>query len=431
MTHYGGEPQQPTPRRIGRCPVGHATTDHGDRRKSGRGEDDGAPAVEQRGDVWHLRSYDAVRQVLRDADGVRQAAAAALDAEAVIRSDLRQPVIFQDGAPHREQRTAIARFFTPRAVDETYQTVIEHLCDEAIADLRQGGRAELSAMSMRLAVQVAARVVGLTDSARPRMDLRIASLLFFDDRRSSSPFRRAVSSLLSKVHALRFFLLDVRPAITARRRDPRDDVISHLLTKNYRPVEILIECMTYAVAGMVTTREFIGMAAWHLLEDDALRRAYLGADKSERHRILHEILRLEPVAGHLYRRATKDLEIQSHGGIHHIPAGALLDLHIRAANTDPDAVGGAPLELHPERDLGRGVQPPVLSFGDGAHRCPGAFLAIQESDVFLHRLLRVPVRMQSAPHLTWNETLNSYELRDFEIEVQATVEHPHGDGARD
>jgi hypothetical protein len=29
--------------------------------------------------------------------------------------------------------------------------------------------------------------------------------------------------------------------------------------------------MTYAAAGMVTTREFMVMAAWHLLEREALR----------------------------------------------------------------------------------------------------------------------------------------------------------------
>jgi hypothetical protein len=67
------------------------------------------------------------------------------------------------------------------------------------------------------------------------------------------------------------------------------------------------------------------------------------------------------------------------------------------------------------------VQPPVLSFGDGAHRCPGAFIAIQESDVFLHRLLRLSLRLPRPPQLSFNETLNSYELRDFVIEVEAAA----------
>lgn len=214
-----------------------------------------------------------------------------------------------------------------------------------------------------------------------------------------------------------FYLLDVRPAIAARRREPREDVISHLLAKRYRGVEILIECITYGAAGMATTREFICMAAWHLLEAPDLRERYLATDEPGRHRILHEILRLEPVVAHLYRRAVADLEVEHDGVTHRIPAGALIDLDLRAANADPAAVGEDPLRLRPERALGPGVQPAVLSFGDGAHRCPGAFIAIQESDVFLQRLLRLPLEVVDPPQLRWNELIESYELRGFRVAV--------------
>lgn len=419
MTHFGNEPDRPAARHGDRCPVPHTATHAADGRKTDHDEERDAPTVELRGGVWHLRSYAAVRQILRDADGTRQAADAAFGADSVIKTDLRQPVIFQDGAPHRAQRTAIARFFTPNAVDGTYRAIIEGLSDDIIADLRRRGQADLSAVTMELAVEVAAMVVGLTDSARPGMDRRIGALLSLDERQRHSGLRRVADSVLSKLRAFRFYRLDVLPAIAARRKTPREDVISHLIGKGYKPIEILIECMTYAVAGMVTTREFIGMAAWHLLEDEALRQDYLGADENDRHRILHEILRLEPVAGHLYRRATRDLRIESEGALHRIPAGALLDLHIRAANADHVAVGEAPHQLQPGRDLARGVQPPVLSFGDGAHRCPGAFLAIQETDVFLRRLLRLRPRMLGTPRLRWNEALNTYEVRDFVIAVDA------------
>ena len=422
MTRNGSHRPGTSTEPAARCPYPHPAGATPGRRKSGRGDAPSAPGVANRDGTWHLRSYAAVRQVLRDADGVRQAAADALEGEAVVRTELHQPVIFQDGAPHREQRSAIARFFTPRAVDESYRAVIEGFSDALIAELRSAGRGDLSALSMRLAVQVTAQVVGLTDSLRPGMDRRISSLLSLSSEATPSRLRRAARSVLSRLHALSFFLLDVRPAIRARRKAPREDVISHLVRESYTPVEILIECMTYAAAGMVTTREFIGMAAWHLLEDEPLRSAYLAAGKEERQRILHEILRLEPVAGHLYRRATRELRIESDGSVHRIPAGSLLDLHIRAANADPHAVGEDPLRLDPRRDLPRGVQPPVVSFGDGAHRCPGAFLAIEESDVFLQRLLRLPLRMARAPELSWNDTLNSYELRDFVVELATPAE---------
>ena len=100
----------------------------------------------------------------------------------------------------------------------------------------------------------------------------------------------------------RFFYRDVKPAIRARRKvpqnGPRGDVIGHLIDKGYKDFEILTECVTYAAAGMVTTREFIVMAAWHLLEDDTLKTHYLEADKAGRQRVLEEILRLESPAAH-------------------------------------------------------------------------------------------------------------------------------------
>ena len=49
-------------------------------------------------------------------------------------------------------------------------------------------------------------------------------------------------------------------AVRSRRRNPRRDIISHLLEQGYNQADILVECVTYGTAGMVTTREFITMA---------------------------------------------------------------------------------------------------------------------------------------------------------------------------
>src|SRR5690606_25316498 len=91
--------------------------------------------------------------------------------------ELRPPVLFQDGDAHRSQRTAIAHFFTPKAVDERYRPVMEELTEEIIGELLSAGKADLSAMAMRLAVSVAAQVVGLTDSRRPGMHARLDAFI--------------------------------------------------------------------------------------------------------------------------------------------------------------------------------------------------------------------------------------------------------------
>ncbi len=219
-------------------------------------------------------------------------------------------------------------------------------------------------------------------------------------------------SLLQPARVALFFFLDVKPAIKAHRKQRQDDLISHLLDKDYSDLEILTECVTYGTAGMVTTREFISVAAYHLIQHPDLRAEYLHAPENERHAILHEILRLEPVVGTLYRRAETDLNL----GGHSIPKGSLLALNLQSANTDPLVAGDAPDQLCPGRSLPRGVQAPVLAFGDGQHRCPGAFLAIKESDVFLRRLLVwQDLRVVRPPTVSFNEVVKGYELRRFRV----------------
>lgn len=56
--------------------------------------------------------------------------------------------------------------------------------------------------------------------------------------------------------------------------------------------------------------------------------------------------------------------------------------------------------------------PAMMSFGDGHHRCPGASIAIQESDIFLRRLLALPgLKLEQAPSVTWDELTAGYLLR--------------------
>jgi cytochrome P450 len=219
------------------------------------------------------------------------------------------------------------------------------------------------------------------------------------------------------VPIVRMWFADVRPAVRARRRAPQGDVISHLIAEGYSDADILVECVTYGTAGMVTTREFIAMAAWHLLGDEALLRRYLVAGTEERYAILHEIIRLEPVVGHLYRRAHEAFEVGDGDERVTVQPGDLLDVCIRPANADPEAVGTDPLDLCPYRPVPAGVAAYGLTFGDGAHKCPGQPLAILESDVLLTRLLARTPQIVREPTLGWDDLIEGYTLRDFELRL--------------
>jgi cytochrome P450 len=405
----------PTPTQTpAQCPVDHAAL--GDRKTSREPVRSSPPLERDAAGVWQVRGFHEVRAVLRS-DATRQAGFGA-DQIAKMPATMREPVLHMEGQTHHELRTKTARFFTPATTDKQYRALMERLSDDLIATFQRQGRADLSELSMRLAVSVAAQIVGLTNPRWPGMSKRIERMVQTDLDPTPSTFQRWARLLTSQANLLAFWVLDVQPAINARRKQPREDVISHVLSEGYSSPEILSECVTYGAAGMVTTREFISVAAWHLLEQPRLKARYLIASEAERHAILGEILRLEPVVGTLKRRAINDLSVESDEQTITIPAGALIELHVYGANADETTVGACPHQLQPDRSLPRNVQPSVMSFGDGHHRCPGSFVALQESDVFLRKLLALPkLRIERAPDLGWNANVKGYELRNFILSI--------------
>ena len=58
------------------------------------------------------------------------------------------PVIMLDGDLHRERRSSLARFFSPKAIKEHHRAVMEASTTALIADLRGAGRGQLDLMSM-------------------------------------------------------------------------------------------------------------------------------------------------------------------------------------------------------------------------------------------------------------------------------------------
>src|SRR5690606_886096 len=213
-------------------------------------------------DTVVVRSAALARAALRAGDVAVQDGISVRDV-AKSPAKLRAPVLFQDGEEHRAQRTAIARFFTPKAAKERYRPVMESLTAELIAEIRANGRADLSAMAMRLAVSVAAQVVGLTNSQEPGMHARLDAFRSKGTATFSWRPDKLIAFLRLQRAIMHFFRVDVKPAIEARRANPKDDVISHLLSQDVKDRDILIEAITYGAAGMVTTREFISIAAWH------------------------------------------------------------------------------------------------------------------------------------------------------------------------
>lgn len=347
-----------------------------------------------------IRAYERAREILLSKELLQGGAGA----EHVDTSDPdKSPVFYLDGEPHRHKRANITRFFTPKAITSRYHAIIERETARLLGQLRREGQARLDIISFELTVAVAANIVGLTDSDLPRMSRRLATMLSAGWHREHDLVRRISTGLRKGAAMLGFYVRDVMPALRARRARPQDDILSELIAKKASQRMILIECMTYAAAGMVTTREFIVMAAWHLFERPELRADFLAGDEARQFAILNEILRLEPIASLLYRREPGQPNARE----------AKYALDLRAIHSDEAAVGPCPRALDPDRAQRTRTNGSFLSFGAGAHHCPGRQVALHETRMFLDALLRLPgVRLARAPDVGWSEMLMSYELRD-------------------
>lgn len=370
----------------------------------------GCPVHRTPDGTWQVDGYAAARAFLRD-HGTVQAGLGVETTENFPRR-IRRPVLYRDGPEHREHRKQTARFFTPRRVDEAYRAVMERVADEQVALVREGRVVDLADLSFQVAVDVTSAVIGLTGS-KPGIRRRLD---YFFPEEFGEPGFTSLRGLYWVWRQLRgwsaIYFGDVRPAVRARRAQPRDDLISHLLAEGCTSAEILGECLTFAAAGMVTTREFIVMAAWHLFTDDELRSRYLAAEEPERLRVLHEVLRLEPVIGHLKRRTTRDVQVDDVT----VPAGSLVRVQLDHANLDTAVVGDLPAAVCPGRRLADGGSPTGLSFGDGPHKCPGSHVAMLESDVFLHKLLSLDgIRMVRPPRIAFKDEIAGYELRGLQV----------------
>lgn len=326
----------------------------------------------------------------------------------------RRPILMDDGPQHLEHRKQLVRFFSPRSLSERHREFIEQTAANLVAKAKSEGSCRVDEIGLIFSVRVASQIVGLTEGSTSARARRLEA--FFSqppvDHTRADHGRTQQQWMLAAKNALlplmSFYWRDVRPAIRARRRRPADDIISHLLERGYRSREILMECLTYGTAGMVTTREFISMSLLRLLTEPELGARYLSSDETERQAILSEIIRLEPPVAHLYRR------VQSSASDCPFDPGTLVDIDVRRANLDTEAFAPEPEQLCPERGLGAADRT-GLSFGDGVHRCPGSHLALLETDVIVRALLEAGAQIDSHPSFDFDSLVQGYQLRNFRV----------------
>jgi cytochrome P450 len=332
-----------------------------------------------RHDIFFVTRYDLVDQVLKDA----QRFSSQVDRASMRRGGLPPKVLeiraqgwplaltmSQNDTPsHDVFRSLVSPFFTPRNL-ESIEPFVRARAQALVDALPLGVAVDVvPALAVPLPIAVIGRYLGMQEYGEITL------------KRWSDAFADEIGMLTSEDRAVEIaqLTLDCHRAMLAlceaRRRSPRDDIISHIARaridaddgqRALTDGELLSMLTQMLVAGNETTTNTLAAGVLRLAETPGLLQRLRGTPELLP-RFVEELLRLEsPVQGQ-FRRALRDTEL---GGVN-IPAGSLLHVRLASANRDEAAFGE-----HAEQVNLDGRPPaPHKAFGAGMHFCLGAMLS--------------------------------------------------------
>jgi cytochrome P450 len=277
---------------------------------------------------------------------------------------------------------------------------------ERIERLRAAGGGDIVAELFKpLPSMVVAHYLGVPEADRAQFDGWTEAIVAAST---------STGGLLSATEALVAMTGYFTELIERRRRDPGDDVVSHLVAAGVGAdgdiagtLSILAFTFTMVTGGNDTTTGLLGGAV-QLLDQRRDQRALLAGNPDLIPDAVEEFLRLtSPVQG-LARTTTSDVTLHDTT----IPAGRKVLLLYASANRDERQYGPSAAEL----DVTRRPRN-ILTFSHGAHHCLGAAAARMQSRVALTELLdRCPVLEVDQDRITW--AAGSYVRRPLTVPIR-------------
>ena len=324
------------------------------------------------GGMWLVAGFDELSQVLEDDDTFSSShdlpnTPSGRRGVLTPPTPIRAVPIEIDPPEYREYRKLLSPLFSPTVVRAMTGKITEY-ARWCLSRHTAAGRMDLFNDLIKLVpAMVTLDIIGL-----PREDGRLIADAIHrrgDDRFSLSP----TWVLLFK---------HTSEAIQARRREPADDLISHLLSaaidgERLTDTQITEICFTVIVGGMSTTAKLTLGALAYLGVNRGARDAII-ADFSLLPGAMEEFLRYYSPVSILARTATRDACIAGQS----IAAGDRVGLGFAAANRDP-GIFRDPDTVDLRRSPNR-----HLAFGRGMHFCIGSNLGRAEASIMVQQVLR-------------------------------------------
>jgi len=330
-----------------------------------------APVISFGQPVWMIVGFDELKSFCRRDDEFPGGASYAMNTEPACG----RTFISMEGSEHDLYRQLATPAFRSRPVQVFIDEDLPVLVHEVVDRFAGRGEADLVAQFTGiLPFSAISRKLGLPYESED------------DQRRWSRDMLAATWDPEGAARAQQEFTEFLEPVVAQHRREPGDDVISHLLASEYKGVrmtdeEVLSHVRLLYATGATTTQDGIG----NLLSTLLHRPAILERVRENRELVpaaVHEVLRYEPPVANTPRYATYAGVI----GDIAVPAGAHLLQGFAAANRDP-----AQFDAPDTFDIDRGEETDIITFGFGRKFCPGYHLARRQMATALNVLLdRLP-----------------------------------------
>lgn len=283
-----------------------------------------------------------------------------------------------DGEVHRRLRSPVAAAL--RHLDEeTLQAHVQYLADFLIDAFSDRGYAELVAeYSSALPTAVLNWVIGVSgDEHAPDI---AATDPQHSDRETAHEQLRAMTQYFTEL-------------THHKRGSPSHDLVSQLLAhdSNLSDTEVAHSLTMLVTSGQGTTSALIGNALYRVLTEADLHSALFDFQLRVDDLVEQTLWHTPPLRSWLGRYARDDMRI----GSADIRAGDGIVIGFAAAHNDPAAAGAGASAA----TVGPATNRAHLSWGAGAHQCPGQHLAWHVATTGISALLRrLPdMRLDTAP----------------------------------
>ena len=314
-----------------------------------------------------------------------------------------------DPPVHREYRVLVDPWFNAAGAEQQ-RAVIERLATSLMDEWIDDGEVEIvRQLAMPLPVMVITTVLGFPLSDIEQLKRWSEAWVM--------PFSRGLTPDQEMYVAEQGveFQQYIYAHLQEKRRNPGDDVLSHLAGVTFhdleqdvdRPLtdhEIVNLIDHLYIGGNETTTFAITSGLWLLINHPDVERR-LRADPALIPTFVDEVLRLESPTQGLWRGVARDVEI---GGVT-IPKGSTVHIRYGAANRDPERFAEPDALDLERRNAGRHV-----AFGAGEHRCPGEGLSKLEQRIAVELFLQRMSNLRFTPDRNDFCHLRGYWLRALE-----------------